>query len=116
MWISIITLLIQLFGPLLVEWLRKRLDRAAADLAITRAGEPIGTPAAIDALFDHVEDGLPRLALVRRGFVAIVRRMVEKRANEIHEALYHGVAITPLTDRERGTLNTWNEYMPSTAA
>lgn len=85
-WSAIIIMLIELFGPLLIEWLKKwledRLNKAAASLP---AAESYGSPElARAALFDEAIAALPRLAFARR---ALLRRMKATDANPTPEAL-----------------------------
>jgi hypothetical protein len=73
-WAGIIAALIELFGPLLTDWLKscteERLEDAAADLPATTSYANEGE--AVGALFDAAIADLPRLAFVRR---AALRRM-----------------------------------------
>lgn len=73
-WAAIITALLQIFGPILGEWLKKWLDsllnKAAARLP---DAETFGSPdAARAALFDEAIASLPRFAFARR---SLLRRM-----------------------------------------
>lgn len=67
-WAAIITALIELFGPLLANWLKEcteeRLSNAAAELPDADSYASEGEAAA--ALFDRAISDLPRLAHVRR--------------------------------------------------
>lgn len=85
-WSAIILALLEIFGPLIVAWLKAwledRLNRAAANLP---APESFGSPElARAALFDEAIADLPRFAFVRR---ALLRRMKATDANPTPEAL-----------------------------
>lgn len=85
-WSAIILALIQVLGPILIEWLKKwledRLQQAAARLP---AVESFGSPElARAALFDEAIASLPRFAFARR---ALLRRMKATDADPSPEAL-----------------------------
>jgi len=67
-WTSLIAVLLELFGPLLADWLKgcteERLANAAAELPPADTYGSEGEAAA--ALFDRAISDLPRLAFVRR--------------------------------------------------
>jgi len=67
-WAAIIAALMEVFGPILQDWLKdctaERLNRAAAELP---PAETFGSDAAATvAMFDEAIASLPRLAFVRR--------------------------------------------------
>ncbi len=73
-WVAIIAALMQVFGPILAEWLKKcmeeRMEEAAKNLPV--ASSFASEADAADALFDEMIAGLPRFAFIRR---AAFRRM-----------------------------------------
>lgn len=73
-WASIIAALLEVFGPILQDWLKEctkeRLEDAAADLP--DVGSYASEGAAVVAMFDTAIADLPRLAFVRR---SALRRM-----------------------------------------
>lgn len=93
-WAAIITLIIELVGPYLMEWLKQLLERwlsrAAADLPAPATG------ADVVGLFDAAIDRLPRLAFARRALLRAVKRVAEPRA----ESMAHGVSVSPLSPAE----------------
>lgn len=73
-WMAIITAILQMFGPIIVEWFKKWLDSkfqtAAANMP---PPETFGTPEdAQAALFDRVLANTSRFAVLRR---AMLRKM-----------------------------------------
>lgn len=73
-WAAIISALLSIFGPLLLDWLKKWLDSRMVEAAARLpAAETFGSPElARAALFDEVIADLPRFAFGRR---ALLRRM-----------------------------------------
>lgn len=73
-WAAIITALLQIFGPILAEWLKKWLDSwlQATAAKLPDAGTYATDGEAQMALFDAAIAGLPRFAFGRR---ALLRRM-----------------------------------------
>ena len=72
-WAAIIAAVIELFGPLIAEWLRKWLDQKLV-MAATLLPSPGGNEAeAREMLFDAALDSLPRFAFARRTFLRTLR-------------------------------------------
>lgn len=73
-WAALITMLIQVFGPILIEWLKKWLEsRLSAAAEKLPAFATYGSEhEARDAMFNQAIADLPRLAFARR---AMLRRM-----------------------------------------
>lgn len=111
MWLALITLLIQLFGPLLVEWLRKRLHIATDNLPAFESYPD--TSAATAALFDYARQSLPRYAVIRRGFVLLLRGIALRRAEQLHAVMHNvpGAVVTPLNGDERDECGVWVKHI-----
>jgi hypothetical protein len=95
-WAAIITALVQLFGPILAEWLKKWLDSllnsAAARVA---APETFTTPAAATAaMFDEAVSGLPRLAFARRSLLRRLKAAAMPRAGAVFGAAGAAAAVS----------------------
>lgn len=79
-WAAIIAAIMQVFGPLLAEWLQKWLDsllnKSAARLPTLSSFNT--AEAAKGALLDEAISSLPRLAFARR---AMLRRMKSMSVN-----------------------------------
>lgn len=73
-WVAIITALLQLFGPILQDWLEKCTEEKLNDAAqsLPSADSFASEAAAVEALFDEAIANTPRLAFLRR---AALRRM-----------------------------------------
>lgn len=73
-WAALISSLLEIFGPVLAEWLKRWLDSLLQNSAARLpAAESFGSAkAARTALFDEAISSTPRLAFARRG---LLRRM-----------------------------------------
>jgi len=97
-WMAIITLLVQIFGPIFADWLRKRLDdrlkKAAEDM---RPAAEYGSSAeAVGALFDRAIASTPMLHVAER----IALRHMKASALERADSIVAGGEIPKLTDAE----------------
>lgn len=97
-WATIINALIELFGPILVEWLKQWLDDRLKTAA-SHLPEPssFSSPAAgTMALFDKAIASLPILAFSRRTFLRRLRAAAVERS----EMIFAGSASIGLTFEE----------------
>ncbi len=101
-WAALIAALIEVFGPILVEWLKRwledRLKTAATHLPEPTSFAHHSAPPA--ALFDKAISLLPPLAFARRTLLRRLRASAVKRA----DALMSGQAVAVLTADERAEL------------
>lgn len=95
-WSALIMMLIQVLGPILVEWLRKWLDSRLARAAekLPAMSSYASEHAARNALFDQAIADLPHLAYARR---ALLRRMKDA---SIDAGVTSQGAARPLTEEE----------------
>lgn len=86
-WSAIIMILIQVLGPILVDWFKKLLDKwlKKASEGIS-APETFGDPAtAMSALFDQAVAQQPKRAFARRAALRVLRRIAVRRAVSIFD-------------------------------
>lgn len=106
-WLALITLLLQIFGPLIAEWLRKRMQ-AKLEKAAESMPEMVsfGTDAAagIEALFDRAVADTPMIFVGERMMLRAARRIALARAGEVWTAALAGVK-----DISFMPLNSWEQ-------
>lgn len=107
-WGALIAVIIELFGPVLADWLKKLLEqwlRQAAESATLSEPDPAMMAAEnISLLFDAAIDRMPRLAFVRRNFLRSCKRAALARANQLMHAAQGGGSPTQLFPGERDEL------------
>lgn len=105
-WLSVLSVLINLFGPLLVEWLRELLEDTAREMP----GRPASSPGAfldadLESLFDKARSKVWWFQFRKRSAVALAKRAAMRRAAQIHAAaMGRPIVMTPLTADERAEL------------
>lgn len=79
-WAAIIAALVQFFGPLVADWLKKCSEKKATDVAeqMPDVDTFASEHEARDALFDQVIEKLPRRAFVRRAFARRMKAVAAK--------------------------------------
>lgn len=96
-WASIIAALLQTFGPLLTEWLKRWLeDRLKGASAALAKPATYGPEPALAALFDAAIAAVPRGAFARRALLRRLRAVAVARA----EAIVRNDAPVALTQTE----------------
>lgn len=105
-WIALITLFLQIFGPLIEKLLEKWLNRAAKKI---KAPEKYGSPAlATAALYDQaIKDASGLRNAPIRALLRVAKRAAVERAEEVFVNASGGkvkVKIPPLTKAEKEEL------------
>lgn len=92
-WFALVELLLAFFGPIIAEWLKKLLDRAAAeagrDLPASYYAGGIEA-AGVEKLFDIALAEVPWYHFARRRVLKACRRQATARAGEFYGAMRLG--------------------------
>ena len=106
-WLYLVDVLLKFFGPLLAEWLKELLDRAA--VRMTASPDHYGAGADLAALFDAAGEDLWWFQFRKKAVLAACRKAAVKRATALRQAANgdgdpRGVpALTPAEVRELAT-------------
>lgn len=100
-WLAVFNVLVQLFGPVLVEWLRRLLNDAAKEMP----GEPSEWSGAFDIdltmLFDRARGKTWGWQFRKRAALRLAERAALRRADEIRAGVMgRVVTMTPLNEVE----------------
>jgi len=108
-WISIVTLLVQIFGPLIADWLKRRMEdrlkKAASSMPAMVSFGSAGDGVA--ALFDRALADTPLILVGERRMLKAARKAALARAEEVWAAASGespAAAFAPLSDVERGEI------------
>lgn len=104
-WASVIAVLLQLFGPVLAEWLRKLLDDTAKRMPAEPSADPEVFVANLAELFDFARGRTWWWQGGRRAAIRLAERAAVRRADAIRLALQvRGSPVPSLTAFERAQL------------
>lgn len=101
-WASVIAVLVQLFGPLLVEWLKKLLDDAAKEMEYVPSGDSFSFALELSDLFERARGKVWWFQFRKRAAVKLAEKAALNRADEIRRGVMgRPTVLTPLTADER---------------
>lgn len=94
-WVLVIQMIVSLIGPYIVEWLRKMLFEEAEAYGALHAHEPIvdadHMKSGVNEILDNVRNRLYFWQINKKFSVYVLRKIIEKKANEIFEMAQKGV-------------------------
>jgi len=103
-WVTIIGILLQLFGPLIRKWLENLLKRAASETQSIPLEYALESPGAyrhtIDDVFGRAEEELWWFQFTKKRALALVHRAALHRGEEMRKAVRLGTPLSPLTAGE----------------
>lgn len=104
-WLAVLEVLVRLFGPVLVEWLRKLLDDAAREMPGVPSHRPVEFDGQLGELFRRARGKTGWFAFRKRAALRIAERAARNRGGEIAvKAMHPNIAqatVKPLTIGER---------------
>lgn len=107
-WASVITLIVQMLGPVLSDFLQKLLEsllkKVSGGLPAPSTGDAQPADVQVRHLFDAALERLPRFAFARRSLLWGCRRVAVAHAAEVFAAAAGSAGVPQLTGAEAAEL------------